>query len=118
MLGIVFVVINVGNEKPTLPKSRDASFGDKVLVADNSVGCPTEQVYEKWLKSALEKGDENALEAAAREGCQLINSDTAGVVVKMSSRLFSGACVRPEGEPGCLWILDSRLSVTNPSSGH
>jgi hypothetical protein len=57
VLGIVLVIINVGNEKPTLPKSRDASFGDEVLVADNSVGCPTEQVYEEWLKSALEKGD-------------------------------------------------------------
>ena len=108
MLGIVLFVINVGNEKPTLPKSRDASFGDEVLVADNSVGCPTEQVYEEWLKSALEKGDENALEAATREGCQLINSNTAGVVVKMSSRLFSGACVRPECEPDC--PLDTRQS--------
>ena len=116
VLGIVLVVVNISDDKPRLPKSRDASFGDEVLVADNSVGCPTEEAYERWLNTTLEKGDENALEAAAREGCQLINSDTVGVVVKMSSRLPSGACVRPKGEPYCLWMLDSRLSATNPSS--
>ena len=87
-------------------------------MADNSVGCPTEEIYKRWLNTALEKGDENALEAATREGCQLINSDTVGVVVKMSSRLPSGACVRPKGEPYCLWILDSRLSATDPSGNH
>ena len=118
VLGIVLVVVNISDDKPRLPKSRDASFGDEVLVADNSVGCPTEEAYERWLNTTLEKGDENALEAAAREGCQLINSDTAGVVVKMSSRLPSGACVRPKGEPYCLWILDSRLSATDPSGNH
>ena len=116
VLGIVLFVVNISDDKPRLPKSRDASFGDEVLVADNSVGCPTEEAYERWLNTTLEKGDENALEAAAREGCQLINSDTVGVVVKMSSRLPSGACVRPKGEPYCLWILDSRLSAMNPSS--
>jgi hypothetical protein len=58
------------------------------------------------------------LEVAAREGCQLINSDTAGVVVKMSSHRLSAACVRPKGESECLWISDSRLSVTNPSGRH
>ena len=118
VLGIVLVVVNISDDKPRLPKSRDASFGDEVLVADNSVGCPTEEAYERWLNTTLEKGDENALEAAAREGCQLINSDTVGVVVKMSSRLPSGACVRPKGEPYCLWILDSRLSATDPSGNH
>jgi len=111
MLGIVLVVVNSG-DKPRLPKSSEASFGDEVLVTDNSVGCPTEEVYEKWLNRVLEKGDEAALEAAVRGGCQLVNSDTAGVVVKMSSRRLSGACVRPKGEPDCLWIIDSRLSVT------
>ena len=118
VLGIVLVVVNISDDKPRLPKSRDASFGDEVLVADNSVGCPTDEAYERWLNTTLEKGDENALEAAAREGCQLINSDTVGVVVKMSSRLPSGACVRPKGEPYCLWILDSRLSATDPSGNH
>ena len=116
VLGIVLVVVNISDDKPRLPKSHDAGFGDEVLVIDNSVGCPTEEVYEKWLNTVLEKGDEAALDAAAREGCQLINSDTVGVVVKMSSRLPSGVCVRPKGEPYCLWILDSRLSATNPSS--
>jgi len=118
VLGIVLFVVNISDDKPRLPKSRDASFGDEVLVADNSVGCPTEEAYERWLNTTLEKGDENALEATAREGCQLINSDTVGVVVKMSSRLPSGACVRPKGEPYCLWILDSRLSATDPSGNH
>src|SRR5215472_10026195 len=99
VLGIVLVVVNISDDKPRLPKSHDAGFGDEVLVIDNSVGCPTEEVYEKWLNTVLEKGDEAALDAAAREGCQLTNSDTVGVVVKMSSRLPSGVCVRPKGEP-------------------
>ena len=77
VLGIVLFVVNISDDKQRLPKSRDASFGDEVLVADNSVGHPTEEIYERWLNTALEKGDENALEAAAREGCQLINSDTS-----------------------------------------
>ena len=117
MLGIVLVVVNISDDKPRLPKSRDASFGDEVLVLDNSVGCPTEEVYEKWLNTVLEKGDEAALDAAVRGGCQLVNSDTAGVVVKMSSHRLSVACVR-QGESDCLWIPDSRLSVTNPSGNH
>jgi hypothetical protein len=87
------------------------------LVIDNSVGCPTEEVYEKWLNAALEKGDEAALEAAVRGGCKLVNSDTAGVLVKTSSHRLSAACVRPKGESECLWISDRRLSVTNPSGG-
>lgn len=115
VVGIVLVVVNSGDDKPRLPKSHDAGFGDEVLVIDNSVGCPTEEVYEKWLNAMLEKSDEAALEVAVRGGCKLVNSDTAGVIVKMSSRLLSGACVRPKGEPYCLWILDSRLSVTSPS---
>ena len=118
VLGIVLLVINSGDDKPRLPKSHEASFGDEVLVTDNSVGCPTEEVYEKWLNTVLEQGDEAALEVAVRGGCQLINGDTAGVVVKMSSHRLSSACVRPEGEPYCLWISDSRLGVTNPSSSH
>ena len=118
VMGIVLFVVNISDDKPRLPKSRDASFGDEVLVLDNSVGCPTEEVYEKWLNTVLEKGDEAALDAAVREGCQLVNSDTAGVVVKMSSYRLSAACVRPKGETECLWIPDSRLSVTNPSGGH
>ena len=118
VLGIVLIVVNSSDDKPRLPKSHDAGFGDEVLVIDNSVGCPTEEVYEKWLNTVLEKGDEAALDAAAREGCQLTNSDTVGVVVKMSSRLPSGVCVRPKGEPYCLWILDSRLSATDPSGNH
>ena len=117
VLGIVLVVVNISDDKPRLPKSRDASFGDEVLVLDNSVGCPTEEVYEKWLNTVLEKGDEAALDAAVRGGCQLVNSDTAGVVVKMSSHRLSVACVR-QGESDCLWIPDSRLSVTNPSGNH
>jgi hypothetical protein len=52
------------------PKSHDASFGDEVLVIDNSVGCPTEEVYEKWLNTVLEKGDEVALDAALLGGWQ------------------------------------------------
>jgi hypothetical protein len=118
VLGIVLIVVKSGDDKPRLPKFREASFGDEVLVTDNSVGCPTEEVYEKWLNTVLEKGDEAALEAAVRGGCQLVNSDTAGVVVKMSSRRLSGACVRPKDEPNCLWIIDSRLSVTNSSNSH
>src|SRR5215813_261498 len=117
VLGIVLIVVNSGDDKPRLPKSHAAGFGDEVLVIDNSVGCPTEEVYENWLNTALEKGNEAALEAAVRGGCQLVNSDTAGSVVKMSSRLLSGACVRPKGEPYCLWISDSRLNVTIPSGG-
>jgi hypothetical protein len=35
--------------------SHDAGFGDEVLVIDNSVGCPTEEVYEKWLNAVLKK---------------------------------------------------------------
>jgi hypothetical protein len=116
VLGIVLIIVNSSDDKPRLRKSHDAGFGDEVLVIDNSVGCPTEEVYENWLNTALEKGDEAALEAAVRGGCQLVNSDTAGSVVKMSSRLLSGACVRPKGEPYCLWIPGGRLSVTSPSS--
>jgi hypothetical protein len=118
VLVIVLVVVNIRDDKPRLPKSHDAGFGDEVSVIDNSVGCPTEEVYEKWLNTVLEKGDEAALDAALRGGCQLINSDTAGVIVKMSSHRLSAACVRPKGEPNCLWIIDSRLSITNPSSSH
>ena len=118
VLGIVLAVVKSGDDKPRLPKFREASFGDEVLITDNSVGCPTEEVYEKWLNTVLEKGDGAALEAAVQGGYQLVNSDTAGVVVKMSSHRLSGACVRPKGEPDCLWIIDSRLSVTNPSSSH
>jgi len=117
VLGIVLVVVNISDDKPRLPKSHDAGFGDEVLVIDNSFGCPTEEVYEKWLNTVLEKGDEAAFDAAVRGGCKLVNSDTAGVVVKMSSHRLSAACVRPKGEPDCLWIPDSRLSVTNPSGG-
>ena len=118
VLGIVLVVVNISDDKPRLPKSRDASFGDEVLVLDNSVGCPTEEVYEKWLNTVLEKGDEAAFDAAVRGGCKLVNSDTADVVVKMSGYRLSAACVRPKGESDCLWIPDSRLSVTNPSGNH
>src|SRR6266699_830454 len=114
VLGIVLLVINSGGDKPRLPKSHEAGFGDEVLVTANSVGCPTEEVYEKWLNTVLEQGDEAALEVAVRGGCQLVNSDTTGVVVKMSSHRLSGACVRPKGEPYCLWISDSRLRVTSP----
>jgi hypothetical protein len=99
VLGIVLAVVKSGDDKPRLPKFREASFGDEVLITDNSVGCPTEEVYEKWLNTVLEKGDGTALKAAVQGGCQLVNSDTAG-------------------EPDCLWIIDSRLSVTNPSSSH
>jgi hypothetical protein len=56
VLGIVLFVVNISDDKQRLPKSRDASFGDEVLVADNSVGCPTEEIYERWLNTALEKG--------------------------------------------------------------
>jgi hypothetical protein len=118
VLGIVLFVVNISDDKPSLPKSHDASFGDEVLVIDNSVGCPTEDVYEKWLNTVLEKGDDAALDAAVRGGCKLVDSDTAGIIVKMSSRRLSAACVRPKGESECLWIPDSRLSVTNPSGGH
>ena len=118
VLGIVLVVVNISDDKPRLPKSDDAGFGDEVLVIDNSVGCPTEEVYEKWLNMVVEKGDEAALDAAVRGGCKLVNSDTADVVVKMSSYRLSAACVRPKGESDCLWITDSRLSVTNPSGSH
>ena len=31
------------DDKPSLPKSHEASFGDEVLVTDNSVGRPTEE---------------------------------------------------------------------------
>ena len=61
VLGIVLFVVNISDDKPRLPKSRDASFGDEVLVADNSVGCPTEQVYEECLKSALRGGNAGRL---------------------------------------------------------
>jgi hypothetical protein len=119
VLGVVLFVINSGDDKPRLlPTSHEASFGDEVLVTDNSVGCPTEEVYEKWLNTVLDQGDVAALEVAERGGCQLVNSDTAGVVVKISSHRLSGACVRPKGEPYCLWISESRLRVTNPSSIH
>jgi hypothetical protein len=118
VLGIVLLVINGRDDRPRLPKSHQASFDDEVLVTDNSVGCPTEEVYEKWLNTMLEQGDEAALEVAVRGGCQLVNSDTAGVVVKMSGHWLSRACVRPKGEPYCLWISYSRLQVTNPSSSH
>ena len=118
VLGIVLVVANTRDDKPKLPKSHDAGFGDEVLIIDNAVGCPTEEVYEKWLNTVLEKGDEAALDAAVRGGCKLVDSDTAGGVVKMSSHRLSAACVRPKGESECLWIPDSRLSVTNPSGGH
>ena len=118
VLGIVLVVVNISDDKPRLPKSHDAGFGDEVLVIDNSVGCPSEEVYKKGLNTVLEKGDEAALGAAVRGGCQLVNSDTAGVVVRMSSHRLSAACVRPKGESDCLWIPDSRLSVTNPSGNH
>jgi hypothetical protein len=55
VVGIVLVVVNSGDDKPRLPKSHDAGFGDEVLVIDNSVGCPTEEVYEKWLNAVLKK---------------------------------------------------------------
>jgi hypothetical protein len=118
VLGIVLFVVNISDHKPRLTNSHDAGFGDEVLVIDNSVGCPTEEVYEKWLNTMLEKGDEAALDTAVRGGCQLVNSDTAGVVVRMSSHRLSAACVRQKGESDCLWIPDSRLSVTNPSGSH
>jgi hypothetical protein len=114
VLGIVLVVANTRDDKPKLPKSH----GDEVLVIDNSVGCPTEEVYEKWLNTVLEKGDEATWDVAVRGGCKLVNRDTAGIVVKMSSHRLSAACVRQKGESDCLWIPDSRLSVTNPSDGH
>jgi hypothetical protein len=118
VLGIILFVVSSRDEKPILPRSHEANFGDEVVVTDNSVGCPTEEVYEKWLNSMLEKGDEAALEAAMRGGCQLVDSGTAGVVVKMSSHRLSGACVRPMDKPYCLWIIDSRLSVTEPTGNN
>jgi hypothetical protein len=118
VLGIVLFVVNISDDKPSLPRSHDAGFGDEVLVIDNSVGCPTEEVYEKWLNTVLEKGDEAALDAAVQGGCKLVNSDTAGILVKVSSHRLSAACFLPKGESECLWISDSRLSVTNPSGGH
>ena len=118
VLGIVLVVVNISDVKPRLPKSHDAGFGDEVLVIDNSFGCPTEEVYEKWLNMVVEKGDEAALDAAVRGGCKLVNSDTAGILVKVSSHRLSAACFRPKGESECVWISDSRISVTNPSNRH
>jgi hypothetical protein len=50
VLGFVLLVVNISDDKPRLPKSHDAGFGDEVLVIDNSVGCPTEEVYEKCRK--------------------------------------------------------------------
>ena len=97
--------------KPRLPKSRDASFGDEVLVADNSVGCPTEEAYERWLNTVLEKGDENALGGGA--GRLSIDQQRHG-----RSHRLSAACVRPNNESECVWISDSRISVTNPSNRH
>jgi hypothetical protein len=96
VLGIVLVVVNISDDKPRLPKSHDAGFGDEVLVIDNSVGCPSEEVFEKWLNTVLEKGDEAALDAAVQGGCKLLNSDTAGVVVKMSSNRLSARVCSPE----------------------
>jgi len=112
VMGVVLVVNSV-NDKPTLPRSHEANFGDEVLVTGDSVGCPTEETYQKWLNTMLEKGNEDALQAAVRAGCRLVDGDTAGVVVKMSSNRLSGACVRPRGHSYCLWIIDSRMSVTN-----
>jgi hypothetical protein len=117
VLGIVLFVVNSGDEKPSLPRSQEANFGDEVVVTGNSVGCPTEEVYERWLNTSLEKGDEAALEVAVRGGCQLVDSGTAGIVVKISSHRLSGACVRPNDKPYCLWIIDSRLNVS-ASSGN
>lgn len=114
LLGIVLFVVSSRDEKPSLPRSREANFRDEVVVTGNSVGCPTEEVFEKWLNTTLEKGDEAALEVAVRGGCQLIDSGTAGVVVKISSHRLSGACVRLKDKPYCLWIIDSRLNVTEP----
>ena len=37
------VVVMGVDDKPSLPKSHEASFGDEVLVTDNSVGRPTEE---------------------------------------------------------------------------
>jgi hypothetical protein len=55
VLGIVLLVVNINDDKPRLPKSHDASFGDEVLVIDSSFGCPTEEIYERWLNTVLEK---------------------------------------------------------------
>jgi hypothetical protein len=33
VLGIVLVVVNISDDKPRLPKSHDAGFGDEVLLS-------------------------------------------------------------------------------------
>ena len=43
VIGVDLFVVNSGDDKPSLPKSHEASFGDEVLVTDNSVGRPTEE---------------------------------------------------------------------------
>jgi len=117
-LGIVLFVVSSRDEKPSLPRSHEANFGDEVVVAGNSVGCPTEEVFENWLNTMLEKGDEAALEVAVRGGCQLVYSGTTGVIVKVSGHRLPGACVRPKYKPYCLWIIDSRLNVTERSGNN
>ena len=118
VLGIVLFVVSSRDEKPSLPRSHEANFGDEVVVAGNSVGCPTEEVFEKWLNTTLEKGDEAALEVAVRGGCQLVDGATTGVIVKIGGHRLPGACVRPKDKPYCLWIIDSRLNVTEPSGNN
>jgi hypothetical protein len=50
VLGIILLALNSSDNKRTLPKAHEASFGDEVLVTDNPIGCLTEEVYEKMAQ--------------------------------------------------------------------
>jgi hypothetical protein len=113
VLGIVLFIVSSRDEKPSPPRSHEANFGDEVVVAGNSVGCPTEEVLEKWLNTTLEKGDEAALEVAVRGLPIGRRLDRRHRQNKRPSA--PRACVRRKDKPYCLRTIDSRLNVTEPS---
>jgi hypothetical protein len=72
-----------------------------------SVGCPSRSDMERYY-TLFNSGDaEAALTFAGSKNCTIVQVGTEVMVEDYSTAFGGGAyCVRPRGEPNCLWMLD------------
>jgi len=85
----------------------DLKFRDRVHTLDDTTACRTVVELEKYLRLALQ--DDYVAAMKARAGCAILPKGTAAVVEQTYAatsmmRPSELICIRPEGEPDCLWV--------------
>jgi len=89
-------------------------LGNQVIVNKSTLGCLALTDMRRVLELyAIQRDEDAALKFARRQVCRQILTGTVGLVEK-SGRPLIVDCVRPRGEPDCLWIARLRLNVLEP----